>query len=343
MSTPETQFSQQGRPRVLISGAGLSGLTLALLLKNAGNDFLLLDCSHDFNPLGANVMLGPGTARLWQQLGIYDEILKAGIRVTDMSFFTDDLSLVCTADLAWLEDVFKNRENSITRSNLYEILRRQLPEENIHLGKNIIDFEQDEASVTIRCSDNTTYRGDILVGADGAYSTIRQNLYKTLRENGTLPVSDDASLPYSCVCLTGQTDDLDPSVFPVGFDICQNHCVLGVENMFTWYTVSTKTNSICWTVVKYLDGKTMPDDLPDGAAWGQQSTEDICNEVQSYKAPGGKDGNVLTLGDYFDKTPKGSISKVKMHEKVFETWHDGRVVLLGDGVVSAANCGHRNT
>lgn len=50
-------------------------------------------------------MLGPGTARLWQQLGIYDEILKAGIRVTDMSFFTDDLSLVCTADLAWLEDV----------------------------------------------------------------------------------------------------------------------------------------------------------------------------------------------------------------------------------------------
>lgn len=52
MSTPETQFSQQGRPRVLISGAGLSGLTLALLLKNAGNDFLLLDCSHDFNPLG---------------------------------------------------------------------------------------------------------------------------------------------------------------------------------------------------------------------------------------------------------------------------------------------------
>lgn len=75
----------------------------------------------------------------------------------------------------------------------------------------------------------------------------------------------------------------------------------------------------------------MPDDLPDGAAWGQQSTEDICNEVQSYKAPGGKDGNVLTLGDYIDKTPKGSISKVKMHEKVFETWHDGRVVLLGDG------------
>lgn len=130
-------------------------------------------------------------------------------------------------------DRFKNRENSITRSNLYEILRRQLPEENIHLGKNIIDFEQDEASVTIRCSDNTIYRGDILVGADGAYSTIRQNLYKTLRENGTLPESDDASLPYSCVCLTGQTDDLDPSVFPVGFDICQNHCVLGVESMFT--------------------------------------------------------------------------------------------------------------
>lgn len=116
---------------------------------------------------------------------------------------------------------------------MYNILRRQLPEEDIHLGKNIDSFEQDEASVTIHCSDNTKYRGDILVGADGAYSTVRQILYKTLRQDGTLPESDDAFLPYSCICLTGQTTVLDPSAFPVGIDICQNHCILGVDNTCT--------------------------------------------------------------------------------------------------------------
>ncbi|KAF9320550.1 hypothetical protein BG003_005733 [Podila horticola] len=245
---------------------------------------------------------------MYQQLGIYDEILKVGIRVTDLNIFTDDLNLVCTAELGWLEDVFKNRENSVTRNDLYNILRRQLPEEDIHLGKNIDSFEQDEASVTIHCSDNTKYRGDILVGADGAYSTVRQILYKTLRQDGTLPESDDAFLPYSCICLTGQTTVLDPSAFPVGIDICQNHCI--------------------------LDGKKMPDDLSDNAAWGQHATEDICNEVRDFKVPGGKDGNVLTLGDYIDNTPIGSISKVMMKEKVFQTWFGGRVVLLGDGKYS---------
>ncbi|KAG0035780.1 hypothetical protein BGZ82_005118 [Podila clonocystis] len=199
------------------------------------------------------------------------------------------------------------------------------------MGKNIVSFEQDEANVTIRCSDNTKYRGNILVGADGAYSTVRQNLYKALRENGTLPESDDVSLPYSCICLTGQTEVLDPRVFPLDPDLCQNHCILGVDNMCTWFTASTKTNSTCWTVIKFLDGKTMPEESSDNAAWGQQATEGICNEVRDYKVPGGKDGNVLTLGDYIDKTPKGTISKVMMKEKVFETWHDRRIVLLGDG------------
>lgn len=78
----------------------------------------------------------------------------------------------------------------------------------------------------------------------------------------------------------------------------------------------------------------MPDDLSDNAAWGQHATEDICNEVRDFKVPGGKDGNVLTLGDYIDNTPIGSISKVMMKEKVFQTWFGGRVVLLGDGKYS---------
>ncbi|KAG0035779.1 hypothetical protein BGZ82_005117 [Podila clonocystis] len=105
MLASEPQFFQQGRPKVLIAGAGLGGLTLAVLLKKAGINFLLFDRSQEFKPLGANVMLGPGTARLFHQLEIYDEILKVGIRVADMNIFTDDLSLVCTAELGWLEDV----------------------------------------------------------------------------------------------------------------------------------------------------------------------------------------------------------------------------------------------
>lgn len=65
--------------------------------------------------------------------------------------------------------------------------------------------------------------------------------------------------------------------------------------------------------------------------WGADAAEAMCEQVRDYKVPGGKDGRVLTLGDYIDRTPKSSIGKLMLEEKVFDTWYSGRTVLLGDG------------
>lgn len=40
---------------------------------------------------------------------------------------------------------------------------------------------------------------------------------------------------------------------------------------------------------------------------------------------------MLTIGDLIDVTPKEQINKVRLEEKIFETWHLGRIVLIGDG------------
>lgn len=40
---------------------------------------------------------------------------------------------------------------------------------------------------------------------------------------------------------------------------------------------------------------------------------------------------MLTIGDLIDVTPKEQINKVRLEEKIFETWHHGRIVLIGDG------------
>lgn len=102
----------------------------------------------------------------------------------------------------------------MSRHDLHSLLLRQIPEENIHLGKKILWFTQDEDGVTIRTSDKKFYYGDILVGADGAYSAVRQSLYKALKAKGTLPAVDDVPLPFDCVCLVGQTKPMDPEEFP---------------------------------------------------------------------------------------------------------------------------------
>jgi 2-polyprenyl-6-methoxyphenol hydroxylase-like FAD-dependent oxidoreductase len=109
----------------------------------------------------------------------------------------------------------------VSRPLLYDLLLRQIPPHKIHMGKRVLSILQNEHGVMIRCSDNQTHHGDILVGADGAYSGVRQSLYKQLKTEKKLPKRDDGVLPFTCSCLVGQTDPLDPEEFP---EIEEEHC-----------------------------------------------------------------------------------------------------------------------
>lgn len=82
------------------------------------------------------------------------------------------------------------------------------------MGKKVLNFEQNDLGVMIRCNNNEIHHGDILVGADGAHSAVRQHLFKVLKGKNLLPSSDEGDLPFNCVCLVGQTEVLDPEDFP---------------------------------------------------------------------------------------------------------------------------------
>lgn len=89
----------------------------------------------------------------------------------------------------------------------------------------------------INCSDNSSYEADIIVGADGAYSSIRQNIYRAMSELGTLPASDskDMAMPY--LCMVGTTTPRDPEKYPELKDSYTHiHHVIGDS---TPYSVST--------------------------------------------------------------------------------------------------------
>lgn len=68
----------------------------------------------------------------------------------------------------------------------------------------------------------------------------------------------------------------------------------------------------------------------DNSEWGPIAAQSMCDETRGFPIPGGN--GTLTMGDLYDRTPKNLISKVMLEEKVFETWHSGRVALLGDGM-----------
>lgn len=86
-------------------------------------------------------------------------------------------------------------------------------------------------------------------------------------------------------------------------------------------------------VTQFLNKETAKsNDSFRNSEWGPEAAEAMCKEVRHFKVPGGKNGQILTIGDLIDRTPKDLISKVMLEEKIFETWYGSRTVLLGDGM-----------
>lgn len=100
----------------------------------------------------------------------------------------------------------------IARPDLYDLLWSQIPRVRIHLGKRVLSFSQNEQSVMVRSSDNSCH-GDIIVGADGAYSAVRQLMYRDLKAVKILP-SDMLFCRWVAFYLVGQTVPLGLEELP---------------------------------------------------------------------------------------------------------------------------------
>lgn len=95
-------------------------------------------------------------------------------------------------------------------------------------------MDQGGNGVLIRFSDGTEAEGDILVGADGAYSAVRQGLYEKLKKANKLPPTDALPLPFSTVCLVGQTDPLTIDEFPdLALEKSQLINFIGTDKMYS--------------------------------------------------------------------------------------------------------------
>ncbi|KAF9416472.1 hypothetical protein BGZ94_010212 [Podila epigama] len=323
--TPEEE-EKLSKPVVLISGAGIAGLMLGVLLYKADIPFLIFEKAKEVRPLGGLV----GT--LFTQLGIMDEFVQLSKRLDHCQMYTEDLKPTNVMDIGLVKEITGYDQYVIARPDLYLLLLRQIPRNRILLGKRILSFTQDSEKISIHCADNSIYEGDILVGADGAYSAVRQHMYKELKVTGDLPACDGVVLPFSCVCLVGQTFPLDPEEFPVMKPKdSEFSSVLGRDSYCTWLTMTTKQNTACWMVIQFLNKDTEKDnDAFRNSEWGWEAAEAMAKEVKEFKIPGLRNGKPMTLGDYVDNTPLEQMAKVMLEEIVFDTWHNGRAVLIGD-------------
>ncbi|KAG0082904.1 hypothetical protein BGZ92_011257 [Podila epicladia] len=312
--------------KVIIAGAGLGGISLGICLEKAGQPYEIYERANQVKPLGSAMTIGPNVLFAFKQMGIYDEFIKIGKPIIATTGYDDDLVPQNITDWSARDTLGGEKTYVVARPLLYELMLRQIPPHKIHMGKRVLSILQNEHGVMIRCSDNQTHHGDILVGADGAYSGVRQSMYNQLKKEKKLPKRDDGVLPFTCTCLVGQTEPLDPKEFPeIEEEHCRCSCIMGGKYP---YSVSALTG-VKFMDFHHLDKNTAKDnDAFRNSEWGPEAAEQMCKQIGHLPVPGGN--GKLTMKDLIDRTPKDLISKVMLEEKLFDIWYHRRTVLLGD-------------
>lgn len=88
----------------------------------------------------------------------------------------------------------------IHRADLHEALGTRVPNDVVTMGTTVRDVAQDDNGVTVMLSDGARERADVLVGADGVHSRVRELVFgSTPRDQGTAArafwVPDGIELP----------------------------------------------------------------------------------------------------------------------------------------------------
>ncbi|KAF9125527.1 hypothetical protein BGW39_007327 [Mortierella sp. 14UC] len=312
-------------PHVLISGAGLAGLFLGILLERAGIPYDIYERAVEIKPIGSIICLSPNILPAFEQLGLYGQLMSFSKPAIRNAFFTGDLQLIGKTETLPNESVGYDRI-LFARPELYDLLLSKTPSHKIHLGKKLVSFEQDETGVTATFGDHTTARGDILVGADGAHSAVRKHLYKTMDKEGLLPKEDTKEMNRGYISLVGTTEALDPVKYPgMADEDSESYYIIGDKDTpYTWVTFTVPGNKICWSVIIQLGIADVADEQFKSADWVPQHNQKMMDSIRHFKTPYG------TLGDLFDATPAERVSKVYFEDMLFETWNHCRTVLIGD-------------
>lgn len=162
--------------KVAIVGAGLGGLATAIALRKQGIDAQVYDKARSLRPVGAGLSLFPNGLNSLNAIepSLVKSLELAGSRTQIVNIKKSSGETIARQQLTLLEK-YGQPMLQIRWSRLQEILASALPPDVIHLNWRYIGFEQNDNSVQVRFDGNPV-QADLLIGADGINSVVRQQL-----------------------------------------------------------------------------------------------------------------------------------------------------------------------
>jgi len=216
---------------IAIVGGGICGLTAAVALEQRGYSPAVYEAATEYRPVGAGLLLQTNAMLVFDRLGIADAVCDAGRRLDGGGLRSPDGSFMARFDL----DSVERREFgygfvAIHRADLQRLLLDEL-DTDVRTGMDCVGVDGTEPPVA-RFEDGTTVCPDVLVGADGIHSTVREAVAP-----GVDPRPLDGVAYRALVTL-----DLPAAYRTQGFEIWGDGAYTGGspvdENRFYWFATA---------------------------------------------------------------------------------------------------------
>lgn len=163
--------------KVAIIGGGLGGLAVALALHKQGINAQVYEKARFLRSVGAGLSIVPNGLNSLEAIapGISELLKNAGSQTQMLTLKKSTGEMIAQKSVTLMEK-YGQPMLQIRWSRLQEILAAALPPETIHLDYRCIGFEQNDKGVEVYFDGRDTVQADLLIGADGLNSAIRQML-----------------------------------------------------------------------------------------------------------------------------------------------------------------------
>ena len=175
---------------VIIIGAGIGGLTLALELHKAGIATRVFEAAPEIKQVGVGVTLLPHCVKVLGELGLVDALGKLAVATRETVFF-NRFGQKIHSEPTGRHAGYEWPQFQVHRADILQVLldafKARVGADRLFLGWKCTGFEQDNAGTNARATANfvSTSTGEalppqsgaVLIGCDGLHSVIRKQLH----------------------------------------------------------------------------------------------------------------------------------------------------------------------